>query len=95
MALVKVRGKGQITLPAEIRERLGIEESDLLEARIEGRHVVLVPQVVVPKFGAVDLSSQGERMVDEALEDVGEGRVREYEDAEALIEDLHHETAGD
>ncbi len=91
MALVKVRSKAQITLPAEVRNELGIDEGDLLEARVEGNKIILEPQIVVPKFPEVELSEAGERMLDEALEDEAARRVREYESVDALIADLDDE----
>ncbi len=96
MAIVKVRDRAQITLPADIRDELGIEEGDFLEAVVEDRRVVLVPQKLVPKFEEVELSDEGERMLDEAEADVAAGRVREYAGVEDLIADLHNNaTAGD
>jgi len=91
MALVKVRSRAQITLPAEVRDELGIDEGDLLEARVEGNRIILEPQIVAPKFPEVELSEDGERVLDEALEDEAAGRVREYESVDALIADLDDE----
>ncbi|HTX76276.1 MAG TPA: AbrB/MazE/SpoVT family DNA-binding domain-containing protein [Terracidiphilus sp.] len=36
--------KGQVVLPGKIRERLDLRPGDPLEARIEGEHIVLIPQ---------------------------------------------------
>jgi AbrB family looped-hinge helix DNA binding protein len=95
MSVVKVRRRAQITLPADIRDELGIEEGDMLEARIENKRVVLIPQKLVPKFEEVELSEEGERMLDEAEAEVEAGKVREYDDVEDLIADLHDAAAGD
>jgi len=35
--------KGKITIPAEIRERLGIKEGDILTLELSGGRVVLLP----------------------------------------------------
>ena len=40
----RVSSKGQVVLPSPIRRRLRIEAGDLLDARIEGDHIVFVPQ---------------------------------------------------
>jgi len=45
--LVKVKRRGQITLPAKVRRALGIEEGDYLEVRVEGDRIVLIPQAPV------------------------------------------------
>ena len=40
---VRVLQKGKITIPAEIRERLGIKEGDVLTLEVLGGKVVLLP----------------------------------------------------
>ena len=40
---VRVLQKGKITIPAEIRERLGIKEGDVLTLEVLGRRIVLLP----------------------------------------------------
>lgn len=49
MALVKLKQKGQITLPAGIRAALSLKEGDLLEANIENGKVFLSPKTVVDR----------------------------------------------
>ena len=44
MTLVKLTGHGQVTIPKEIRERLGLHEGDYFEAEIVGDRVVMTPQ---------------------------------------------------
>jgi len=88
MDLVKVRGKAQITLPANIRKALGINEGDYLEAEIKDNKVVLIPQMVTAKFESVELSKKGEQMLKESIEDVKKGRVKEFDNVEALITSL-------
>ncbi len=91
MELVKVKTKAQITLPHKIREALGIEEGDYLQVMVEDNKIVLVPQALVTKLPPVSLSETGERMLEEALEDVREGRVQEHDSVESLIAELHDE----
>jgi AbrB family looped-hinge helix DNA binding protein len=38
---VIVRSKGQITLPQEVREALGIREGSILELRVEGSRLIM------------------------------------------------------
>ena len=40
---VRVLQKGKITIPAEIRERLGIKEGDALTLEVSGGKVILLP----------------------------------------------------
>jgi AbrB family looped-hinge helix DNA binding protein len=49
MPLVRVKQKFQVTLPAEVREKLHIEEGDLLEGVVHDDSVVLTPKAVVDK----------------------------------------------
>jgi len=91
MALVRVRSKAQITLPLKVRQALGIEEEDYLQVAVEDHRIVLVPQALVTKLPPAVLSEQGEQMLEEALHDVHEGRVKEHDDVDSLITELHHE----
>jgi AbrB family looped-hinge helix DNA binding protein len=47
-AQTKVLQKGKITIPAEIRERLGISEGDYIKLEISGNKLVLFPPKTVP-----------------------------------------------
>ena len=40
---VRVKRKGQVTIPSELRARLGIEEGALLEVEEQGGTIVLKP----------------------------------------------------
>lgn len=77
VSLVKVTGKYQVTLPSRIRARAGVAVGDLLEARVEGKKITLVPKRVV------------DRELARALEDVKRGRVRgPFSTAEATVRAL-------
>ena len=53
VTLIKLREKGQITLPAELRTKLQLKEGSELIAIFSGREVVLMPKIENPleKFG--------------------------------------------
>ena len=40
-SVVRVREKGQVTLPLEVRRQLGLHEGDLLEASVSNGQIVL------------------------------------------------------
>lgn len=88
MPLVQVREKAQIILPSKIRKALGIKEGDYLEAEVEDNKIVLIPKILVDKAQAVTLSKKGEEMLQEALEDVKKGKLKEFKNVEELIDDL-------
>jgi AbrB family looped-hinge helix DNA binding protein len=46
--ITTVSTKGQVVIPSEMRRRLGIRPGDRLEARIDARHLVLLPYTKAP-----------------------------------------------
>jgi len=40
---IRVLQKGKITIPAEIRDRLGIKEGDVLTLEVSGGKIILLP----------------------------------------------------
>ena len=69
MPLVKIKDKGQLTLPAKMRERLGLGIGDYVEVSEEGNRIVLIPQDIAPRHPEIDAA------LAEALEDERAGRV--------------------
>jgi len=49
MSLVQVKAKSQITIPAKIRELLGIKEGDYLEAEVKRDSIILTPKEIIDK----------------------------------------------
>jgi AbrB family looped-hinge helix DNA binding protein len=49
MSIVKVKTKGQVTIPTILRQQAGLNIGDFLEAKIEGGNIVLKPQSVVDR----------------------------------------------
>ena len=60
----KITSKGQVTLPREIRERLGVQDGDRVRFEMEAGRVVIYPQRETPDFagmiGLARLTSQPE-----------------------------------
>jgi AbrB family looped-hinge helix DNA binding protein len=50
MPYVKVKTKGQVTIPAEFRRDLNLKEGDLLEALVERGGILLKPKTVVDRY---------------------------------------------
>ena len=87
MPVIKVIRHGQITLPKEFRDALGIDEGQILEAELENSRIVLKPLAFVER-GSV-LSSKGKQKVKEALEDIKNGAVsKAYDDVDEMIKDM-------
>ena len=88
MPTTKVTRHGQITIPVSVRERLGIEEGDLVEIDVEDERAVLIPKKLVDKSQAYFWTKkwqEGERAADE---DIKAGHVKTFDSVDELIEDL-------
>jgi AbrB family looped-hinge helix DNA binding protein len=88
MPTTKVTRNGQITLPASVREQLGIEEGDIVEIEVEEERAVLVPKRLVDKSQAYFWTKRWQKGEKEAAEDIKAGRVKTFESADELIKDL-------
>ena len=77
MSLVKVKPKGEVTLPSALRERAGLNVGDLLEARFEEGKITLTPKSLI------------DRRIEEGLEDIRRGRTYgPFDTADQMIESL-------
>jgi AbrB family looped-hinge helix DNA binding protein len=85
MPLVKVIRHGQITLPADLREELDIKEGDYLEAELEGKTIVLRPNVLLDREDAIKALHKIMTEVQSQTKDI-DPEVIEQEVAEAIRE---------
>ena len=88
MPTTKVTRHGQITLPASVRERLGIEEGDLVEIDVEDERAVLIPKKLVDKSQAYFWTRKWQESERAADEDIKAGRVKTFDSVDELIKDL-------
>jgi AbrB family looped-hinge helix DNA binding protein len=49
MALVRVKGKYQVTIPKEVRRKLGLRVGDYLEVEVQGSTILLKPKALLDK----------------------------------------------
>ena len=91
MPTSKVTRHGQITLPASVRKRLGIEEGDLVEIEVEDERAVLMPKKLVDKNQAYFWTKRWQEGEREADEDIKAGRVEIFASVDELIKDLDKE----
>jgi AbrB family looped-hinge helix DNA binding protein len=54
MALVRVRGKYQVTIPKEVRRKLGLRVGDYLEVEVQGSAILLKPKALLDKDEALE-----------------------------------------
>lgn len=88
MTLMRIRPKGQLTLPDSIRRQVHLEEGDYLEVAVEEGAIVMRPKKLIDADQAwfwTDAWQRGER---EASDDIAAGRVRRSRGAEEFIESL-------
>jgi AbrB family looped-hinge helix DNA binding protein len=57
--LVKLKSKGQMTLPVEIRRELELEQGDLLDVEVTNGKIVLTPKAVVDKSDVIAAVREG------------------------------------
>jgi len=48
-----VSTKGQVVVPSRIRHKLRLQPGDSLEARVEGKHIVLTPRKARPRSARI------------------------------------------
>lgn len=75
---VKLSSKGQIVIPKEVREKLGLKAGDKLKLEVEeGKRIIVQPSVGPPKDVFV---KAGEKLLEETLQEakkVDEEKIRE------------------
>jgi len=80
MALVKVKEKYQVTIPASLREKAGVQVGDLMEAKLQGKNITLIPKSVV------------DRDIEISLREFREGKgYGPFKSAREAIRSLHRE----
>lgn len=86
--LVRLRHKGQLTIPEEIRRSARISEGDYMEVFVRGASIVLEPRTVVDASQAwfwTDAWQAGEQ---EASADIQAGNTRRFESDKDFIDSL-------
>jgi antitoxin PrlF len=86
--LTRLRAKGQITIPEDVRRAVHIEEGDYLEMTVQDDVVVLRPRTVVPKAQAWFWQREWQAGEREASDDIHAGRTTSFDSQEALLESL-------
>ena len=85
----RMRSKGQITLPSEIRQKLGISEGDDLAFYLnETGQVVITRLQVIPPDQAWFWSERWQSMEQEVNQDISEGEMLKFETVDDLFDYL-------
>lgn len=84
--IVTLGSRATLTLPAELRRALALEAGQPIEITIKDGSLVLTPVAVVPRRWR--LSPSGEDKEAEADRQIEAGKVKSFDRAEQLMEDL-------
>ena len=93
----RLRTKGQVTLPSEVRKYLSISEGEDLIFRVnENGQVIVERAITIPADQAWFWTERWQRMEREAQADIDSGRVHRYSNVDEAIEELERvDDAGD
>ncbi len=70
----KVSSKGQVVIPKEVRDRLGIKPGTILNVKVEGKKIILEPEMEPPGI-FVELGEKSEEILKELREE-SEERIK-------------------
>jgi len=84
----KVTRNGQITLPSKVREKLGIEEGDLLEISVVDEKALLTPKKLIDKSQSYFWTKKWQDAEKQADNDIKSGRTKSFKSAKDLLRDL-------
>ena len=73
--VVEVGRAGRMTLPAEVRKQLGLEEGARLAVELRDGVIQLHPVPVIPRDDAWAYTSEHRALLARALDDVRQGRL--------------------
>jgi AbrB family looped-hinge helix DNA binding protein len=88
MTLTRVRGKGQITLPDDVRRAAHVAEGDYLEVTLSGGAIVMRPKRLVDADQAWFWTKDWQRGEQEASDDIAARRTKSFESADEFLSSL-------
>jgi len=83
-----VRGKGQITIPAEIREAARLEEGDAIQVEMTDEGILLRPRKTIDPTQAWFWTPSWQAGEREASEDIRAARTERYDSDREFLESL-------
>ena len=92
MALMRVRRLAQLTLPAEVRRALNVQEGDYLEAQIVKEGVLLKPVAVVKRERAWQRIQEVTSRVRDRRPDPSKSNKEEEEEIAESIKEFRRKT---
>ncbi len=85
---VKVTRRGQVTLPASLRNAAQIEEGDYIQFLIDGTTINLIVKKLIDKSQTYFWTREWQEGEREADEDIRAGRLKTFNSVDELIAEL-------
>ena len=86
--IAQIRQNYQLTLPSELRKRLGLKIGDLVEIAVKGTQLILTPKRAVDLDQAWFWTTEWQSAEREAEADIKAGRVKKARSVEEVIRSL-------
>jgi AbrB family looped-hinge helix DNA binding protein len=86
--LIRLRHKGQLTIPDEVRRVVHLSEGDYLAVSVRDGAIVLEPKTVVPSSQAWFWQPDWQAGEREASEDIASGRTKRVDSDEDFLDSL-------
>lgn len=88
MTTLPIRNKGQITLPAKLRRKLGLEEGDFVEVEETADGILLKPRKLIDADQEYFWTERWQKGEIAADRDIEAGRYEAFDDVDALAASL-------
>ncbi|MDP2939143.1 MAG: AbrB/MazE/SpoVT family DNA-binding domain-containing protein [Candidatus Omnitrophota bacterium] len=86
--VTQIRRNFQITLPASIRKRLGLNIGDLVETTVKEGKIILIPKKTIDAEQSWFWTKEWQEAEKEADSDLKSGKVKKFKSVEDLIKNL-------
>jgi antitoxin PrlF len=86
-----IRSKGQVTIPAEIREAAHLEEGDPVEVEVVEEGILLRPQKIIDASQAWFWTNPWQESVRRSVEQLASGEGHVFADRESFVAALDDE----
>ena len=86
--LVRLRQKGQLTIPDEVRREVHLSEGDYLAVSVREGTIVLEPKTIVDSTQAWFWTAEWQEGEREASSDIGAARTTRFESDEEFLASL-------
>lgn len=87
---MKVRDRGELTIPAEIRRVARLEPGDPVDVEMTGEGILLRPRKLIDSTQAWFWTPEWQAGEREAETDIAAGRVRRYESGDDFLASLEN-----